>query len=57
MVVTGNISNAAQINPSYSPEIANVHPYYMQYVIPWVYVTLQPEWQLEQFSYLQGSRS
>ena len=46
-----------QINPSYSPEIANVHPYYMQYVIPWVYVTLQPEWQLQQFSYLQGSRS
>ena len=32
-------------------------PLYAIYVIPWVYVTLQPEWQLQQFSYLQGSRS
>ena len=32
MVVTGNISNAAQINPSYSPEITNVHPHYMQFM-------------------------
>ena len=27
-------------------------PLYAIYVIPWVYETLQPEWQIEQFNYI-----